>query len=363
MRRALQIILPILFIAAGLGVLFALVSMSATADREVAPPAPLAVEIVEVQPDAHAAVVRATGTVQSATGINLVPQVAGRVVHIAKGLTPGSRFAKGDVIARIDARDYQANVTQAEANVTAAELDVALEEGRVKQAEREWTLLGKEASNPLATRGPQLQAARARLDAAKAALTTARLGLERTRLVAPFDAIVTAESLDVGQYVAPGAPVATLMGTDRFRVRVSIPVKDLTWLQMPDGDTPGSEAIVTQDLGNGDQLRAEGFVLRMLGELDAETRTAGVLVAIDDPLEQPEGNLPILPGAYVSVEVRGRTVPNITEVPRQAVVEGTTVWVADAEDRLLRRTVPCSRSRWCTCTVTSFVKGCVSSGA
>ena len=339
MRRILKSVLPFVFLALGILAFVALKSMTATAERAETPTPHLTVEVLTVTPTTHTASVRATGTVQAATRIDLVAQVPGKVVSIADGLTPGAHFRQGDVIARIDSRDYQANVTQAEANVMGAELEVSLEEGRVRQASREWELLGSEAGSALATREPQLAASRARLASARAALDTAKLGLERTRLVAPFNSIVTAEALDVGQYVAPGAPVASLIGTDRFRVRVSVPVRDLAWLELPEAGTTGSRALVTQDLGNGHSVSTEGFVLRMLGELDAETRTAGVLIAIDNPLEVPDGTLPILPGAYVTVQIEGRSVNDVAEVPRVAVVEGTYVWVADAEDRLLRKPI------------------------
>lgn len=309
----------------------------AQAEAEDAPLAPVAVEVVTVRPSSHRAVVTAKGTVQASARVDVVAQVSGKVVELAKGLTPGLRLRAGETLARIDPRDYESAVVQAEASVRQAEVELALEEGRVRQAAREWELLGQAAEAPLARREPQLAAAQARLAGAQAQLANARLALERTRLVAPWPAVVLSESLDVGQVVAPGAPVATLMGTERFRVRVSVPVHQMRLLELPAEGEAGPRAVVRQRLPDGTSLEREGFLLRTLGELDAETRTAGVLVALDDPFEVPEGTLPILPGAYVEVAIDGQVADAVVKVPRAAVTGGDGVWVAEAGDRLARR--------------------------
>jgi hypothetical protein len=79
--------------------------------------------------------------------------------------------------------------------------------------------------------------------------------------------------------------------------------------------------------------------LRLLGELDADSRTATLLVAIDHPLDVPEGQTPILPGAYVDVTLQGRTLERMATVPRQALQEGRWVWLASPDDKLIRREV------------------------
>jgi hypothetical protein len=72
---------------------------------------------------------------------------------------------------------------------------------------------------------------------------------------------------------------------------------------------------------------------------------ARVLVAIDDPLgrkqERVEGvqGLPILLGAYVSVELEGQAVDGVIALPRMALRGGDTVYLMNAQDRLARRTV------------------------
>ena len=46
------------------------------------------------------------------------------------------------------------------------------------------------------------------------------------------------------------------------------------------------------------------------------------------------GELPLMPGAFVDVEIDGRPLAGGIEVPRRAVYDGDTVWTVDGEDRL-----------------------------
>lgn len=330
-RRVLQFVLPVVFIAGAVAVVFAMSSLMTQAEEREAVVVPRAVSVVEAEPKTHRAMVLASGTVQASARVDVVPQVAGTITELAASLTPGRRLAKGELLARIDTRDYANAVDQAEAAVKAREVEVALEVERGKQARREAELLGKADPTPLALREPQLAAAEANLLSAQAQLANARLQLSRTRLVAPFDAVVSTESLEIGQYVAPGAPVATLLGTARYRVRLSVPVPAMRWIE------PDAEAVVVQPLTDGSTLTVPARVDKLLGDLDAQTRTAGVLVAIDDPLSLAQDGVPILPGAYVDVTVLGREVPDLVQVPRGAVQEGSWVWIADSEDLLARR--------------------------
>lgn len=340
LRLAMQVGFTLAFLGAGGAAFAALMASSVKPSKAAEAPGPPPVEVVVATSATMTAVVHATGTVQPATRIDLVPQVSGRVVEMFPGLTPGARVSANEQIARIDPRDYQSAIVQAEAAVAAARLEVALEENRGDQASREFELLKQAPGSELARRELQLAAARANLASAEARLQSARVNLERTRLTAPFDAVVLTESLDLGQVVAPGVAVASLMGTARFRVRVAVPVSELDVLDIPTGsDGHGSRAMVHQRLDDGTSLEREGFVLRMLGELDAETRTAAVLVALDDPLNVPEGQTPILPGAFVDVEIDGRSTTSLFALPREALRDGAYLWVLDAEDRLVRRDV------------------------
>ena len=185
--------LPLAVIAAGLFITVVMVKLKPhTKKGEASVPAPL-VEVLEVQLGSYTASVAATGLVEPARQVRLVPQVSGRVVEVAPGLQPGARLQAGALLARIDGRDYRFAVTQQESLLEQARLELELERGRQATAQREWALLGDDrdpSEAPLALRGPHLLAAEKRLAAAEASLAQARLNLERTAIRAPFAASV-----------------------------------------------------------------------------------------------------------------------------------------------------------------------------
>lgn len=344
MKRLLsRIFVPILIVAAGGVVAATLSNFAPKAEREIPEPKVVAVEVVKVEAATTKARVRATGVVAPAQQITLVPEVTGRVRWQSKALMPGGRFKKGEVVARIDSRDYQLTIEQERSRVQQSQVELKLEQGRREVAQHEWQLLGggrdaQEAT--LALRKPQLAAAQSHLAAAQSGLRRAQLNLSRTVIRAPFNAMVLSENVDVGQVVSPGNPVATLYGTDRFWVKVSVPLEKLEVLKIPGVNaTEGSAAYVVQTLANGKQVRRTGRLQRLVGELDPQTRTAQLVVAVENPMDSQNGGMPLLPGSFVEVELEGKPLERSYVVPRVALSEGSRVWVVNENNKINRRQV------------------------
>jgi RND family efflux transporter MFP subunit len=310
----------------------------------------LPVKVLQVAADNGPSTIVATGTVVPGQQITLTPEVTGKLREVSPKLVPGGRFGKGEVIARIDGTNYVAALRTAEQSLEAARLELRLEEGRAAVAEREWNLLGpadRAGRDPdLALRKPQLAVARASVRAAEAHLDRAQMDVSRTRLVAPFDSVVVQEAVDVGQVVSLGTQVATLVGSTHARVTVSIPVDQLDVVEVAGqpnaaGQVPerGTAATVIQALADGSQVVRQGEVIGVSGQLDPQTRTALLTVDIPGALDPALGSRPLLPGAFVSVELQGAGIGSAYRLPRTALSDGDTVWVVDAESTLQRRSV------------------------
>lgn len=287
------------------------------------------------------------GNVRAAQSIVLQPEVSGRITDQNSELVPGGRFKAGEMIVNIDPRDYEFAIEQRNAEVTRAESQLTEEDGKQVIAKREWKLLESDmnttdAGRDLALRKPHLRNAQAALAAAKSGLEAARLDLERTVIRAPFNALVQKELVDTGQLVTPQTQLATLIGTDRFWVQVSIPVHRLAWIKIPGVNgtkaSEGSKARVIHAGIEGYEIVRMGRVVRLHGDLDPLARMARVLIAVDDPLglkpDSPNHGVPLLVGAYVHAEIEGLELPDVVAVPRIALHEGNRVWIANAEDRL-----------------------------
>lgn len=336
-KLILHFVIPLLIVGGGVYGAIQLKKMNKPADQKAPEIIVPAVEIYRAVSSTLNTAVTATGTVIPAKQVALTPEVNGRVMKMSDKIIPGNKLKKGQIIARIDDRDFSLAINQEVGRVQQAELELKLEAGRKEIAGRELKLLGKDgntAVSQLATRQPQYEVAKQNTESAKSGLEKAQINLSRTVLRAPFNAMVLEKHVDVGQTVGPATKVVTLIGTDELWVRVSVPVESLSSLHIPGiNDTVGSKAKVIHQIGTMQVVR-EGQILRLEGQLDPQNRTAVVLVAIENPFEQ-EG-LPLLSGAFVNVAFEGQIVMDGFEIPAEAIREGAYVWLTDEKQQLRR---------------------------
>lgn len=369
-------ILPLLVMGAGVAAAVTMVNSKPEAQKKPRVDRGLLVEVQVMNQANHRVQVRAQGTVVAAYEVGVAAEIGGRVIWKNPELSIGGQVQKGDPLLKIDKRDYRLAVAQQQAALARAQAELELELGRKRVAEREWKLFGKvDAGAPtLAKREPQLKTAKLGLDTAQSSLSQAKLKLDRTVVRAPFNAVVRSNDTEVGRLVAPQQAVAQLVNTDLYTVVVSLPVEDLQWLRVPGMNRPvlnQSEvaelvrngpnrsaveqtttfATITQQVGNGEIVR-NGFVSRMLGDLDPVGRMARLLVAITDPLglareSHAEGvtGLPLMLGAYVHVSLNGVELPDLFELSRSALRGGDHVYVMTADNKLDIRDVQVVRRR------------------
>jgi len=333
MRKALEILAAVVLVGGGAAALVMLAKGRPEAARATTRPAPTQVQVVAAERATGRVTVRELGTVVPARTVTLTPQVSGEVVRQSAALVPGGRLSKGDVVLRIDKKDYQLTVQQQRAQVSRAEMDLATEKARKAVAEQEWRLVGGDVKanaegRALALRDIQVATAQAALASANSGLERARLSLARTTLRAPFTALVTEETVDRGQVVGPSSRIATLVDADLFRVRVAVPMDRLRWLRIPGfGGDEGSAVTVRQRAGGESLGTWPGRVVALQGELDPAGKMAQVLVEVPAPLDAPDGGLPLMLGARVEVAVEGPELKEALALPAQALRDGSSVWL------------------------------------
>ena len=347
MRTFVRILAPLIVLAAGAAVMVYLVKTRPKAQRKAPERQAVQIDAVEVAPSEHKAAISAMGTVQPAETVVVMPEVSGRLVELHPQLLLGGRLKAGEVVARIDPREYELAVDQQKAAVARARFEIQLERGRRTVAEREWKLLGGDvtttrAGRSLALRQPHLANAKAGLAGAESGLAMAELRVEKTTITAPFDAWVREERVDVGQLVGPQTQLATLVGTRRYWVQASVPLSELRWLELPGRDgVGGTTARVLQEAGEGVVYERTGRVVRVLGDLDPKGRMVRLLVEVENPLETggsyPEVRLFL--HAYVRVVLEGRSLKDVYRLPRTALHDGNRVWLVDADKKLEIREV------------------------
>jgi len=302
------------------------------------------VEVTPVHFTPHSIQLSALGTVVAEQQVALQPEVSGKVIALHPRLEPGGRVRKGAVLVTLDDTDYLLERESAASAVAQAEADLQLEQGNQLVAEKEYQLLGEPVSDEeltLMLRRPQLASAEATVAAARAQLNRATRDVERTRVRAPFNAVVTSRAVSLGSRVTTGTELAALVGSDSYRVEATIASDQLKWLEHPDPDTSGAQVRIFNRPVWGADVSRTGSLISIGAQLESEGRMAEVLIRLDQPFDTgPNGELPIpLLGSFVEVEISGRELPSAAEIPRSTLHDGDQVWVMDAENRLAIRTV------------------------
>jgi multidrug efflux pump subunit AcrA (membrane-fusion protein) len=308
------------------------------------------VVVQRAQPGAHPVTVRGLGEVKPVHQLRVTSEVNGRVIERSDGLAPGGLLRRGDPLIRIDARDVSAQVASQRAALEQASVALADERGRKSVAEYEWQGRSEalaDHAREFALRDVHVRSAQANVEAAREQFGRAKRDLGRTLVRAPFDAMVTEATVELGQVVTTQTQLATLVAIDRYWVEIAVPVSQLVHLEIPGVNSTGqrgSPARVIHDAGAGVVIERDGYVERLLGQVDARGRMARLLVAVPDPLgtglygqvpkvsdapaaAAPTPRLPLLLGSSVRVELAGQPLADTTEVPRVALVDDDKVWL------------------------------------
>ncbi len=255
------------------------------------------------------------GIVESARAVSLGFELAGQVESLL--VDEGALVVKGQPLAKLDTRRIKAQLSQAQASLTKAEADARLSQVTL---ERTRSLVKQQLESPqmLDQSEAQQDAAQAQVVAAQAAIEALAVELDKSTLVAPFDAIIDGRMLDEGSVVNAGMPVFRLTDNLRLDGRFSLPADQAVHF------TVGDKVSVWTN-----KQRVQGEVVSVTSTRDRQTRTVDVLVRL------PAQKGSIQPGDMASLDV---TVSHETQgvwLPVTALSNGLrglwTVYVAPGE--------------------------------
>jgi RND family efflux transporter MFP subunit len=291
------------------------------------------VQVVTAKLESHTFQIASQGTALPRTTIRLISEVSGKVVSVSDKFDAGQVFQKEDVLLKIDPRDYELALAQAQASVAQADLRLQMEEKEAVVVRREWKLLNQGEPTGLQAREPQLAQARAALAAAKAAKEAAQRNLERCEISAPFDGMVAKASVQPGQFATLATPLGEIFSTDVAEVRLPLSAGDLDFINLPKpGETNalGQEPKVTLSSQAGDQaLDWTGHIVRSEETVDPVNRMVYVVAKVDDPYRLAKRDAaPLRRGTFVKATITGRTQDNVVTIARTALRGKNKVWVA-----------------------------------
>jgi multidrug efflux system membrane fusion protein len=272
------------------------------------------------------------GSAQASFTIAIHSQVDGIMQEVM--FVEGAKVKKGDVLARIDPRLYQAALDQAKAKRMQ---DAALLVSAAKDLQRSQDLAARDVATHQLVDQQQARVdqLKATIAADEAAIETAQTQLDYTFIRAPSDGRVGVRQVDPGNLVhaSDTRPIATLVLAQPAAVMFTLPMQYL------------------------DDVRAalaHGPVeVTALDQHNARTLSAGTLLLIDNIIDQatatirlkamfPNTDERLWPGEFVNARVRVETRANALVMPTTAVqrgAQGLFAWVVSETSTALARPV------------------------
>jgi RND family efflux transporter MFP subunit len=330
-----QIILPLVVFSIGVGGLVGISALKQPPEVKPAVDTTPFVSVEEIQYRPMTFSVSSYGVVNAKYQTDMVSQVNGEIVYLADSFVKGGFVRKGDVLARIDASDYESALLDAQANLASAKAALTQERANGIVAEKERALITHSTPTALSLRKPQLAQEIARQKSAEAGLQRAQRDLERTVIRAPYDALIAGRDIGLGSYVSKGSPLGSLLSTDVAEIRLPLADKEMQYLHNKGIDARVS---LSGDVA-GHSRQWHGKIVRSEGVVDNKSRMTYLVAEVVDPYGLKTGAAPAAKselryGSYVTAQIKGSHANNVAIVPRHLVVNGQIATLND--DNTLR---------------------------
>ena len=303
------------------------------------------VKVLNTKTSSHTFKIVSQGTALPRTTILLISEVSGKVVSVSDKFNAGKFFQKNDLLLEIDPRDYELSLAQARLKVAQADLRLQMEEKEATVSRKEWKLLNQGEPTGLQAREPQLAEARAALDAAKATEESAQRNLDRCRIRAPFDGMVSKANVRPGQFVSAGIQLGEIFATDVSEVRLPLSTSDLSFINLPKHNEPlnidkAPKVILINKVGEESQEWI-GSIVRSEENVDPINRMVYVVAKVDDPYSLKNNNKTLLRrGTFLKATINGRIAKKIITIPRTALRGKDRVWIAKDGKLIYRKVKP-----------------------
>ncbi|MEQ8232247.1 MAG: efflux RND transporter periplasmic adaptor subunit [Gammaproteobacteria bacterium] len=173
----------------------------------------------------------APATVTSASATELSAEIAARVIEFVPAI--GDVVPRGDLIARLDCRDYQHALDIARADLAELEARLELAERRLERA-RELAARQSLAAEALDERAAERAVVVAQVAGARARIARDEVAVSRCTITSPFRALVRERLAPRGQYVAVGEPVARVIDLDDVELVADVGADDVAAIEASD---------------------------------------------------------------------------------------------------------------------------------
>lgn len=247
----------------------------------------------------------------------------------------GTPVKAGQLLAEIEAPDIEQQLLQAQADLASAEANSAL---AASTAKRWQSMLGRDSvsKQEVDEKVGDLAAKQALANAARANVERLRTMKDFTRIVAPFDGVVTARNTDIGELITAGGVTGrelfVVSDTRRLRVYVNVPQVYASKLNI--------DAKAKISVPEHAEKEYSATVAASAGSVNVATGTTLMQLVVDNKTGE------LLPGGYASVSFELAGGAKALRVPASALIfdrSGLRVATVDKDNRVVMKTITIAR--------------------
>lgn len=262
--------------------------------------------------------VMAPGSIEAFQQVQITARVAGAVDRVA--FVEGQQVKQGDTLATIETDRYEVAVDQAKASLARAQATEQAAEAELQRRQgADQAHPGLVAGEEIATYQTNVATTKADVSSAQQALRVAQLNLRDAFVRSPIAGVVQSRTVQAGQYLQPGAVLATLVQRDPLLLRFGVTEQDAPRLK-----TGMMANMVLRESTRTYQAK----IILVADAADPATRLVPVTGQVDDT----EHKYWLRPGAFCEVNIPiGDARPAIV-VPSLAVqptATGNIVYTVD----------------------------------
>ena len=293
-----------IFIAAAASPLVFLVSGCSDNTPKSIARAPITVQTVTMKAAPENIWVETLGLVEGVQQAEVRAQVSGILEKI--NYKEGDRVKAGDSLFQIDPAPYRAALDQATGTVREVRAQLAQQEREAQRYKKLWDARAgskKDYDDALSA----VHITRGQLTTALAAERNARIELDRTRVAAPSDGIVSRSLVNTGALIsATETLLATITQPEKLRVTFSV----------SEGDLKGAQVTTDNDV----RLRVNeaDMIPAQLDYVSPMLESSSATLNLRATLDAPHG---LRPGQYVHVQLQTKSLPEVFRVPQSAVLQ------------------------------------------
>ena len=266
--------------------------------------------------------ISSTGTLSAISTVTVGSQVSGQVTDVLVDFN--DPVTKGQVIARIDPKTYEAQIAQGNAQVASARASLSQAQATLLNAELDYKRKADLGARQLVARSDvdlakaALDQARAQVNAAQASIRqqaastqTTQVNLDRTVIRSPVDGVVLTRSIEPGQTVAASlqAPELFTIAEDLAKMKIELAVDESDIGQV----RTGQNVSFTVDAFPDRQFRGTVEQVRLSATTTNNVVTYPVVVTVDNS----DGTL--LPGLTVNAEIEVSKREDVLKISNAAL--------------------------------------------